>query len=105
MPSKELYREIRLLAIQVAKLNDEMRLEACLNPQYREIIGFIKAYSAIIGGTTFDSFIVPLEHIGRATWMRTELTDLGLMLGDKSRTEHDESGLRDYLDGKTNEDE
>ena len=83
MPSNKEFtlKQLRLIS-QIASRNEPfLQVTACLNPEIREIIGYVQAFEELTGDTSLKQFIGPLQKIGMATWGRTELSDLGFKIG------------------------
>lgn len=100
-------RTLKLLSQRVVNIEKFFSLTACMNLEEREIIGLIYAYDELTKDPKvkdpFNDFlmnkVVPaLQKIGRSKWGRTELTDLGFMLGDKdTKTSTVKEELRNIL--------
>jgi len=108
MSTQDFYiRAVNLLSQHIASLKPYgvfLSELACMNKEEREIIGYIKGYTVLYPeDKDFNKFlervIVLLKYIGLSKWGRTELTDLGLMIGEKlsSSIELDEKEIRDWL--------
>lgn len=91
---KLLFQAISLLSqylTQIKEAKGELyQKTACLHPEERELIGIIWAIADFIENDDAElskylkGEIVPfIETIGIARWPRTELTDLGLRVGQR----------------------
>lgn len=80
--SQEIMRAYTLLGQRVARKDRELAETACVNPEIRELIGFINAYNALFDEQDFLDFKKGLIALGKQTWPRKELTDLALRVGD-----------------------
>lgn len=100
----DLFRELRLLSMRVAKMNDDLHESACLSPEVREFIGFLNGYKEAFKDNSFEMFKTFFLIYGRFMWKRTELSDLGFMLGERGKTEKDVSHLREVIDKLQGED-
>lgn len=78
-------RAYSLLGQDVARKNKYMAELACMNPEYREFVAFIDAYNTLNGTEDYKEEREALMKLARGTWPRKELTDLALMVGDKTK--------------------
>lgn len=83
-------QSLNLLSQQLAKIAGEeiYQVTSCMNPEERELIGLLAAIPKLPGvtqvqGKTCRDLIPFFSEIGKARWPRTELTDLGLRVGDR----------------------
>jgi len=60
-----------------------------MDPEIRELIGVLAGVKVIIPNTAkaIDKIFPLLSMIGKAKWVRSELTDLGLRVGQKNYDE------------------
>lgn len=77
-----------LLAQQLAAIKgEEIYTEtACMDPEYRTLIAVLKSLEETTPGAKKSiSKIMPLlVNLGKAAWIRSELTDLGLRVGQRN---------------------
>ena len=85
--NQELMRTYTLLGQRVAKKDAQLAELSCMNPEIRELIGFIDSYNELIGTKDFQDEKKALMKLARATWPRKELTDLALRVGVNVRNE------------------
>ena len=97
-------RALKLLSQRVVAVKPFMGLVACMNAEEREIIGHCFAYIELFGDEDkeFTEYlknkIVPaITKLGHAKWGRTELTDLGFVLGNKDEIHDDISNIEELL--------
>jgi hypothetical protein len=60
--------------------------------------GLIEDYTEMTGDQQLEAFKPIVQRLGWALWFRTELSDLGLALGDKKRTDFSVKGFRKELE-------
>jgi hypothetical protein len=58
-----------------------------MNGDQRELYAFLEMYAELTGDHSLDHFKKLVQLWGRGLWGRTELTDLGLAIGDPTRNE------------------
>lgn len=80
--TQELMRAYTLLGQRVARKDIQMAQLSCMDPDVREIVGFIDCYNELYNLNEFQEERNALIKLGRATWPRKELTDLALRVGD-----------------------
>jgi hypothetical protein len=85
--SNDLFREISVLAQRVPDKDFLLGFTACMNPEEREIIGYIYVFKELFKDNSLDEYLKAFQMLGRSRWMRTELTDLGLILGENIQEE------------------
>lgn len=77
-----------LLAQQLAGIKGEeiYALTACMDPEYRQAIGAILGIQEIKPeiGPAVKKIMPILANLGKAAWVRSELTDLGLRVGQRN---------------------
>jgi hypothetical protein len=83
---------LNLLSQQLAGLKGEeiYQLTSCLNAEEREFIGVLRAIQVLPGidvatAKKCEELIPFFLEIGKSKWPRTELTDLGLRVGNRFR--------------------
>jgi len=86
-------RQLRLLSQRAAKTQPFLKETACLSEEIRVIIGYIRAYSELFKDESLNEFVKPLQFIGLASWSRTELSDLGFMIGYDTKQSSEEELL------------
>lgn len=89
-----LFQAISLLSQHLADLEPIMHRTSCLDQETREMIGFIEATKLRLDPNDpkqnerikrLDRMEKMFEIIGMAKWPRTELTDLGLRIGQRHK--------------------
>jgi hypothetical protein len=87
-----------LLAQQLAALKgEEIYAEtSCMNPEQRQLIGILRGLEQVIPKAKAPiTKIIPLiSMIGKANWERSELTDLGLRVGQRNYDEVTDTEIR-----------
>jgi hypothetical protein len=77
-----------LLAQQLAHLNGEeiYQLTSCMAPDIRELIGVLEGLKLVApqSKVPIDKLLPLISMIGKAKWERSELTDLGLRVGQRN---------------------
>jgi len=79
-------------------------LTACMDPEYRQTIAILEGLKTLAPKSTPQiKKILPLmELLGKANWQRSELTDLGLRVGQRNVQElNDDETLDDKTPGQT----
>jgi len=88
MSSDFFIQATNLLAQQLANIKgEEIYAEtACMAPEYREVIAALRAIQAINPKTekSINKLMPFLVNLGKASWVRSELTDLGLRVGSRN---------------------
>jgi hypothetical protein len=82
----ELFREVKVLSQSVSRKNKFFAVTACMNPQQREMYGFLEMYELFTKDKSLSEFKKLIQIWGRSIWGRTELTDLGFALGENVRS-------------------
>jgi hypothetical protein len=85
--SDELFREVQVISQRVSKKYRFLANTACMNQEQRELYGFLEMFKTLTGDSSLEEFKKLIQIWGRALWGRTELTDLGLAIGENVRTE------------------
>jgi hypothetical protein len=83
----ELFREVQVLSQRVSQKIKFFALTACMNPEQRELYGFLEMYERFTGDDSLEGFKELVQIWGRSLWGRTELSDLGFAIGANVRTE------------------
>jgi hypothetical protein len=89
-----------LLAQQLATIKGEeiYTKTACMDPEYRQAIALLQGLKDLAPNAQKQiSKIMPLmELLGKASWNRSELTDLGLRVGQRNVQEiNDDERIED----------
>lgn len=91
--SKLIFETARLLAFKLAAQDKFFRLTACMDMENRENIAYCEIYKIMFPQDKeliafIDKVIIPaFQRIGNARWLRTEITDLGLIIGEEREGE------------------
>lgn len=97
MSSDFFIQSTNLLAQQLAALKGEeiYNETACMHPEQRQLIGVLRGLIEIAPKSKLAiEKILPLVNmIGKANWERSELTDLGLRVGQRNTTEISDADL------------
>jgi len=77
-----------LLAQQLAMIKGEeiYTQTACMDPEYRQIIAVLNGLKDMApkSKALIDKILPLMELLGKASWNRSELTDLGLRVGQRN---------------------
>lgn len=89
MSSDFFIQSTNLLAQQLSALKGEEIYQetSCMNPEQRQLIGILRGIQAVSPKTKnkIDKILPLIAMIGKANWERSELTDLGLRVGQRSQ--------------------
>lgn len=80
----ENFREQLMLSQRASGKDKTLALTACLDPELREIIGIIEAYQEYENNDEFEKEKEALRIYARYKWPRTEITDLGFIIGENT---------------------
>lgn len=82
---------MNLLSQQLSQMQGEeiYNLTSCMNQEERDIVGILTALKKLPQVTPeqkklVDTIIPFFSELGKARWVRTELTDLGLRVGNRN---------------------
>jgi hypothetical protein len=88
MSSDFFIQSTNLLAQQLSALKGEeiYTATACMDSEIRELIGVLEGIKAVAPNVQkpINKFLPLICMIGKAKWIRSELTDLGLRVGQKN---------------------
>lgn len=73
-----------MLSQRASGKNPELAGTACLDPELREIIGAIEAFQVYAHTQEFQEEIDFLRTLSHYRWARTEITDLGFIIGENT---------------------
>jgi len=83
----ELFNEVRVLSQQIARKDRFLAATACMNEEERELYAILVIYRMLTKDNSLKEFEPIIKILGKARWGRTELTDLGLRLGENVKVE------------------
>lgn len=105
-----LLRTLKLLSQRAGEIQPFLAETGCLNPEEREIIGLCEAYKVLIHGDNketpkkddfwlfLENQVIPaMQKIDMSKWARTELSDLGFIIGNKDEVNQDIENLAEHL--------
>lgn len=78
----EVFRIYQTLSEKGSSKAPELSETACINPEIREFIGLLDLYNALNQTKQYQIEREALIHFGRLLWPRTEISDLGFLLGE-----------------------
>ena len=88
MSSDFFIQTTNLLSQQLASLAGEeiYAQTSCMDPEYRNLIAILLSLKKMKPSTSkaINKIFPLLENLGKAAWFRTELTDLGLRVGQRN---------------------
>lgn len=97
MSSDFFVQSTNLLAQQLAALEGEAIYHetSCMHPEQRQLIGILRGIQIMkpTMKAKVDKIIPLITMIGKANWERSELTDLGLRVGQRNQTEVENTDL------------
>ncbi len=85
---KDVFHVENMIGYRLGQINFQMHEQACLAPEYREMLGDLDALKHLMGSDILEFLRPVIIDWGLAAWPRDIVTDLSLKYGDKGQIEH-----------------